>query len=254
MIKCFKSSTQDLISQFHELGLIPVIGCELEFYISESKNIELLNNILGENIKLLKEVGLNQFELVFKPSNDIVTLLEMIEVTKSKIEVWAQEEGLNVSFSAKPFANEPGSAFHIHLNMVDVEGKNAFNKKCCHQESDYLLYSVGGLLQSLENYMHIFAPNENSYERFRASMTSPSTISWGNNNRTTAIRIPPSTLSPRRIEHRVSGADVDVFAAVYAVLEGAYNGICNKISPPPQIYGNAFDEHYMLKPLIRLES
>ncbi len=87
--------------------------------------------------------------------------------------------------------------------------------------------------------MAIFAPSPESYARFVAGSNAPLTVSWGANNRTTAIRLPDSAHDNKRIEHRVAGADADPEHVIAAILKGLYSGLKNRVDPGPQIYGDA---------------
>jgi glutamine synthetase len=77
---------------------------------------------------------------------------------------------------------------------------------------------------------------------------NPTNISIGKNNRTTCIRIPYSL--PKRIEHRLSYPDIDLYIAIYVIVKSIYNGLKNPKSIPHYdiIYGNAFDAQYNCKP------
>jgi glutamine synthetase len=52
--------------------------------------------------------------------------------------------------------------------------------------------------------MAIFAPNPNSYRRFKAGAFAPSGASWGYDHREVALRVPRSSEDNRRIEHRIA--------------------------------------------------
>lgn len=234
---------------YDEYGFKAIIGCELEFYVSDEKIINIIKETSELNsFELTSEKGEKQFELRFWHSDKVVDLLDHIEEIKRIIISTANKNKAQVYFHAKPFSDQPGSAFHVHLNFLDKDGKNVFCK-AKEQESPYLLYSVGGLLATMEESMKFFAPTPDSFKRFITSMETPTTISWGGNNRTTAIRIPPSYFSARRIEHRVSGADANIYEVVDAILQGVAYGLQSKILPPQKTYGNAFDEQYSLKKL-----
>lgn len=103
-------------------------------------------------------------------------------------------------------------------------------------------------MKFLPNSIQIFASTEDSYLRFRnADFFTPTTISWGNNNRTTALRIPESSSAHRRIEHRVPCNDADLEQVLYSILLAAGYGIKNKITPTtPKIFGNSFEPQYNL--------
>ncbi len=143
---------------------------------------------------------------------------------------------------------------HININLIDESGKNLFSRNG-DDESKILEYSIAGLLELLPASMKYFAPYEAAYIRHSEhSMESPSTVSWGGDNRTVALRIPSVPLTPhaRRIEHRVPCADVDPHICIAATIAGIEFGIVNKLENKyPKIWGNAFLPQYSLAKLPR---
>jgi glutamine synthetase len=225
---------------YKEFNLIPVIGCELEFYINKP-----CPEIMQADLGIVEEQGKNQFELRLGPTADIPLLLEGIEASKKKIIKVLKKHGAKALFVAKPFDVQPGSALHMHLNFSQDVGGGKFE-----MISTVLDHAIGGLLYTLPELMIFFAPKKDSYKRYIVkSMTSPKNISWGRNNRTTALRLVSNCVTVARIEHRVAGADVDPLGAMTAILFGAYIGMKEKISPAPPTYGLAFDPQYDLTPL-----
>jgi glutamine synthetase len=254
------------------------IAGEIEFYLatplSDSQEndflAKLLLNLTQQNItiwNIQKEVAPNQYEVSLQPA-DPETAIKNTNLLKKIISTTAQEFSSSALFKAKPFEHLPGCGLHIHIGVYDSAGKPALGRKGKfgdrEGESETMLHAIGGLCETmLKNFIH-FAPNEASYKRFTAARNpavgdnplqaynnAPVNVSWGGNNRTTAIRIPVSTIDEdsRHIEHRVAGADADVASVINAIVEGIYSGIKNKISPPEKIYGNAFDKQYShLKP------
>ncbi|MDP5053449.1 MAG: glutamine synthetase, partial [Congregibacter sp.] len=88
-----------------------------------------------------------------------------------------------------------------------------------------LRHAVAGLGDTISEAMAIFAPNPNSYRRFKAGSLAPSGVSWGYDHREVALRIPVSTESNRRIEHRIAGADANPYLVLAAVLAGIHAGL-----------------------------
>ena len=70
---------------------------------------------------------------------------------------------------------------------------------------------------------------------------APHAPTWGVNNRTVAMRIPGGSGSDRRIEHRVAGADANIYLALASVLAGIHHGIENALEPGPPITGSAYE-------------
>ncbi len=83
--------------------------------------------------------------------------------------------------------------------------------------------------------MAIFAPNANSYRRFRPNSYAPLAPNWGPNHRNLSLRIPLSGAADTRVEHRVAGADANPYLVVAAVLAGIHHGIVNRSDPGPMV-------------------
>jgi glutamine synthetase len=88
----------------------------------------------------------------------------------------------------------------------------------------------------------IFAPNANSYRRFRRKSYAPMAPSWGVNNRSVSLRVPAGAPETRHIEHRVAGADANPYLVAATVLAGAHQGIRNKMDPGPAVQGNGYEQ------------
>jgi glutamine synthetase len=86
----------------------------------------------------------------------------------------------------------------------------------------------------------LFAPHQNSYERLVPGKHAPTAVSWGYENRTSAIRIPAGNPSARRIEHRVAGGDVNPYLMLAAILGAALDGIEREMEPASPVVGNAY--------------
>lgn len=228
-----------------DFGLTPVVASEIEFYLTGAEPPAAFWQTFPalcaqENIRLLKhekEKGQGQYEIALLPTDpgqcasDTALLKKMIEAVASK-------HSMQADFRAKPYEDEPGSGLHIHVHLEDASGKNVFFKQD-DVISDALKCCIGGLLERMIADMPIFAPHEDSHLRFVERSNAPLTVSWGANNRTTALRLPDSAHDKKRIEHRVAGADADPAQVIAAILSAMHHGLMNEINPPPQIYGDA---------------
>lgn len=140
----------------------------------------------------------------------------------------ARRHGLGATFMAKPFDDTGGSGMHIHASVYDSSGLNIFadpDPLDPPRLMPTLLHAVAGLEATVNEAMAIFAPNPNSYRRFRAGAFAPASPSWGYDHREVALRIPRSPEASRRIEHRIAGADANPYLVVAAVLAGMHAGI-----------------------------
>src|SRR3546814_20277692 len=106
----------------------------------------------------------------------------------------ALTHGCEATFMAKPFADLAGNGFHVHVSFNDAEGNNA----CASEEPEgslLLRQAVGGMKQLLPDGMAIFAPNDNSYRRFKANSYAPKAAVWG---RTAGRRVGTECVSTGR--------------------------------------------------------
>lgn len=236
-----------------ETSFTPVIGVELEFYLSSTKAIELLDTYIADFgiSNTINEEGINQFEVSFSKTHNIQSLAKNIIEFKKKFYSLAENNNFQVFFSSRPFYEQPSSSMQVNISLNDKEGDNVFSK-ILNKETDVLLFAIGGLLQSMSKSMIYFAPKKECYKRFSDFKNVPTTISWGGNNRTTALRIPTSTddENNRRIEHRVPCCCSNPYDVFSVILESISFGITNKIKPKTdKIFGNAYDKQYSLQKL-----
>jgi glutamine synthetase len=140
---------------------------------------------------------------------------------------------------AKPFASRAGSGMHLHASLADRAGANA----CAADDpagSEVLRHAIGGLTQTLADGMAIYAPNANSYRRFRAMSYAPVADTWGVNNRSVSLRVPAGPAPSRHVEHRVAGADANPYLVAALVLGGMLHGIRHRVDPGPPVEGNGY--------------
>jgi glutamine synthetase len=93
-----------------------------------------------------------------------------------------------------------------------------------------MMHFVAGVLDGLPSIAAILLPTINSYKRLVENYWAPLTVSYGVEDRNSAIRLikgGPST----RIEVRVPGADVNPYLAFSAIIACGLNGIKNKMQP-----------------------
>lgn len=246
-----------------KLGLFPVIGIELEFYVegeSPSSFIEALKAHCFPESELLPvealkaETGIGQYEAEFGPTLETGELQEVVERFRLFAIEQADIQGYKVRFESKPYSDQPGCGLHINVSLVDKNGQNLFMRQQ-NQDVPLLQYAIGGLLELLPASMQYFAPLERCYARYikgeiihgKKNIETPHTISWGGNNRSVAIRIPESTLQEhtRRLEHRVPSVEANIEDVLSVILLGIQYGIENKILPfISKTYGHAFEDQY----------
>ncbi len=187
----------------------------------------------------ISEYSPGQFEINLHHVADPLDACDQAVLLKRAIKGVARRHGLVASFMAKPFAEHTGNGLHVHISLVDDQGRNAFAADAAEDVNAAHRHAIGGLLACMRASMAVFCPNANSYRRFLPGFFAPTAADWGINNRAVALRVPPSGPADKRIEHRVAGADANPYLVTAAVLAGIHHGMTNAIEPGPAADGGA---------------
>ncbi len=188
---------------------------------------------------ILQEGGAGQIELNLA-HGDPVRLADDVFFFKRLIREAALRHDCFATFMAKPIADEPGSAMHIHTSVVDTKtGKNIFAGPKGAETPEFLHF-IGGLQKHLGAAVALFAPYVNSYRRYVPDFAAPINLEWGRDNRTTGLRVPISGASARRVENRLPGMDCNPYLGIAATLACGYLGLMNKTEARPEFTGSAY--------------
>lgn len=251
---------------------IPMIGCELEFYLFQGTNaiaatpsqtqnfIKLLNESIlnDQNLSLLieKEQGASQIEIKTSFTQDLTSLCQKINLIRIKTQKLALSLNLNASFESLPLANDCPNSLQFNITLHDKIGRNIL-------DNDNIIHKFcQNLLDITPNLLKYLAPTPQDLKRFNlqtninlfksGKYTAPVNLSYGPNNRSCAIRIAPGNFNKeKRIEYRLASASSDPFIIISNLLQQSANFYSQKIieNDPRFIYGNAFDKKYKM-PLI----
>ncbi len=148
---------------------------------------------------IIQEGGAAQLEINLL-HGDPIDLADQVFLFKRTIREAAFTHNCYATFMAKPLANEPGSAMHIHQSVVDTKtGRNIFTTEA--GEPSPLFYNfLAGQQAYLPAAMCLIAPYVNSYRRLVPHGAAPINVEWGHDNRSAGLRVPisPETRAPRR--------------------------------------------------------
>ncbi len=188
---------------------------------------------------LAHEAGAAQMEINFN-HGDALELADQAFLFKRTVRQTALRHKVYATFMAKPLADEPGSAMHLHQSVVDRRtGKNLFAQKSG-ADSSLFRSHIAGLQRYLPAAMPLLAPNVNSYRRLLPWSDAPINVHWGLDNRTVGLRVPVSAPSSRRIENRLTGADANPYLCIAASLACGYIGMTEKMKPSKPVEGDAY--------------
>ncbi len=185
---------------------------------------------------VMQESGPGQFEINLKHRPDALAAALEGLLLKRAVKAAARAHGLDATFMAKPHHDWAGSGMHIHLSLVDQSGQNLFAGD---PVSKLFLHALGGMRESMADFMAVWAQSANAYRRYVPKSYVSLAAHWGFNNRTVALRVPRANGAATRIEHRVAGADANPYLVIAAILAGMWYGIANEIDPGPAVEGNS---------------
>ncbi len=178
------------------------------------------------------ECNLGQHEINFHYGPALRTADDHV-IYKNGVKEIAAQEGMAITFIAK-WDEAEGNSCHIHCSLALEDGKNAFG-----QDRPLFERFVAGQIACMRELTLFFAPQVNSYKRFAEGSFAPTSVAWGEDNRTCALRSVGHGPS-LRIENRLPGADVNPYLALSAMIAAGLHGIENELELEPALEGNAY--------------
>jgi len=212
---------QKVIGLYQALDLSPTIGPELEFFLLQTNHMGGFTRyidkpsmayvvgrkadpqgVVSEMLHAAQRMGLrvtaanhefarSQFEINMLHGE----ALEAADRTfrfKSLVKELAARQGLLGTFLGKPFNDDSGSGFHIHISLTDRRDENAFagekpesprpgqrrkNTPAAEEGavplSAIARHFLAGVLVHAPALMAFFAPTVNAYKRFTPSSLAP---------------------------------------------------------------------------------
>jgi glutamine synthetase len=253
------------------LGYSLACGPELEFYLCQPTpdggwrryaddpgNVYVVGRkgdpqgLLLHMLRQLRDAGLQvtaanhefspgQFEINLGHSG-LVDAADRSFRLKSAVQEIARQHGLLATFMAKPFNDEGGSGFHVHVSVNDEAGRNVFGDPGGPDGlSGAGRHAIGGLLAHARALSALLNPTINSYKRFGPDTLAPWLIDWGLDNRSAMVRVPPERGPGARLEIRLGDATANPYLALAAVGAAVYLGLTDKIEPGDKLEGYGYD-------------
>jgi len=184
------------------------------------------------------ECNLGQHEIAFRYA-DVITTCDNHSIYKTGAKEIAAQEGMSITFMAKPNARE-GNSCHIHLSLRATDGAPVLAGDGPHGLSATGEHFVAGQLAAMRELTLLYAPNINSYKRYVPGSFAPTSVRWGVDNRTCALRLVGHGHS-LRIENRTPGGDVNPYLALAGMIAAGLHGIDNELPLEPAFAGNAYE-------------
>lgn len=264
-----------VLMQAEELGYRIKTGVECEYFLLNAEGEEISDlrdraskpcydqqalmrryEVISEICDAMQELGWEpyqndhedangQFEMNWKYADALVTA-DRHAFFKYMVKSIAQKYGYRATFMPKPFADLTGNGCHTHLSVWDVANTtNFFDAPEGELGLSTLAYHfIGGVLHSAAAICAFSNPTVNSYKRLNASMTnsgatwSPTTITYGGNNRTHLIRLPDRG----RFEFRLADGAANPYLLAAALIAAGLDGMVEKRDPGARSDANTYIE------------
>ncbi|KAM3097173.1 type III glutamate--ammonia ligase [Phormidesmis sp. 146-12] len=209
----------------------------LDNYTWVDEIVQAMNHLGWDVYSFDHEDGNGQFETDFAYA-DALTMSDRLTFFRVMVKEIARKHGYFATFMPKPFANRTGSGAHYNMSLADLKtGENLFSDR---QDSRHCGLSklgyqfIAGVLRHAPAICAVIAPTVNSYKRLiaRGSMSgftwAPIYICYGNNNRTSMLRIP---LGGGRVECRAADISSNPYLGAAMILAAGLEGIQEDLDP-----------------------
>jgi glutamine synthetase len=241
------SETPDSLQQKNYQQLKPITPGMFGYSILRSTLKNDFMSALFENLRkfniplegLHTETGPGVYEAAILYS-DCLEAADRAILFKTAVKEIAYRHGIMASFMAKWNEQLPGCSGHVHQSLWDK--KNMFYDDRDPQKMSAIMKSyIAGQLHCLPQILPMIAPVVNSYKRLVEGAWAPTTITWGVDNRTVALRVLNNSESSCRLETRVVGSDTNPYLATAACLAAGLYGIRHNLTlQQPATAGNGY--------------
>ncbi|MBC3983114.1 glutamine synthetase [Streptomyces sp. AC536] len=203
------------------------------------RRIRLEMDAAGMTVESAKgECNLGQHEIAFR-YDEALTTCDQHAIYKTGAKEIAAQEGSALTFMAK-YDEREGNSCHIHLSLRDADGRPVLaDDSAPYGMSATMRHFLAGQLAAMRELTLLYAPNINSYKRFRPGSFAPTAVAWGPDNRSCALRV-IGRGPGHRLENRLPGGDVNPYLAVAGMIAAGLHGVDNALELPDPVTGNAY--------------
>ena len=269
---CPRALLARVVDDYAARGLTPIVAPELEFFLVERNRDERggLRRYVDElsrvytvgavsdprevTLRMLlwcDELGLDafaanhefmssQYEINVKHS-DALDAADRAFMLKAAVKEIAAREGLLATFMGRPFGDQGGSGFHLHMSLQAGDGHNAFADEGGHDGLSPLAANfIAGILEHASGLQALLGPTVNAYKRILPDSLAPTHGNWGHDNRTAMCRVPLERGARARVEVRTGDGAACAHLITAALLLAALDGIERGLEPPEPVAGDAY--------------
>jgi glutamine synthetase len=270
-----------VVARYAKRGISPMLGPELEFYLCEpdpsaprgwrpyaaqdsgvytvgdladpkgtlSRMLDAAVEYELGAVAAAHEYGRGQFEISLRHSPAVDSADRAFRF-KAMVKELAARDALLATFMGKPFNDDEGSGFHLHISLVDARGENlGFEESRVDGLAPLLRQFIAGVVEHGPALMAFFNPTVNAYRRIDPQALVPTRVSWGHDRRMSLVRVPQERGAATRMEIRLGDGTANPYLAYTAALAAGLDGIERGLElsepfegrPLPVTFGEALD-------------
>ncbi len=268
-----RGTLKRVLALFSELGVVPVVGPELEFYLcqpepsaprgyrpyaSQESGVYTVGGVADPKGTLARmldaavalrlgaiaaahEYGRSQYEINLRHSPALDSADRAFRF-KAMVKELAASDGLLATFMGKPFNDDEGSGFHLHISLCDGSGANIGEDPAEPQGlTPILRHFIAGVLVHGPAMMALFNPTVNAYRRINPEALVPTRCCWGHDHRMALVRVPKDRGEGTRLEFRLGDGTANPYLAYTVVLAAGLDGINRELEPPEPVAGMLYE-------------
>ncbi len=249
-----------VLEEAGELGVSPVAGCELEFFLVRRSEagvvpadrggyfvtppldggvefrrlaVRTLHAMSVPTTGHHHEVAMGQHEIGIR-HDGFKTTADRLLLARIVISELATRQGLIATFMPKPFPDMNGSGLHMHQSLWTTDMRtNLFATDGRPALSPLARHYVAGILEHAPALAALLSSTVNSFKRLAPGFEAPTRIAWGPRNRTTLVRVPYARASSSvRVEIRCPDPLCSPHLAMAATLAAGLHGVREELEPP----------------------
>jgi glutamine synthetase len=254
----------NIVERVAERGWTVLMQAEYEFYLLDPGTrqppfggTDITTTLTNQRLPVLKDMmrhlpdlglapntlnqewGPTQYELNFDPGEGVVAP-DLAFTYKTYAKEIARQHGFLLSFMTKPFSDKSGCSSHLHMSLY-AGGRNLFYDADGEQGvSDQFRWAIGGQLEHAQALNALFGPTVNCPKRYKKGTYAPASVTWGYENRSTALRVKAWRGERTHIENRLGCGSSNPYLAMAGMLAASLDGIDRKIEPPAPLQVNAY--------------
>jgi glutamine synthetase len=258
-----------IVGEYTALGLTPIVGPELEFYIADRTEDGGFRRAItqpgrvyttgatvdpkGTFLHLLRmldrlRIGVFAGNHEFSPSQYEINIwhgeaLDACDRTfmlKAGVKDVIARVGQAATFSGKPWGDEGGSGFHLHMSLVDAAGENLMHDGA--ELSTLARHMIAGIVHHAAALTAFCNPTINAFKRLGPDTLAPYRANWGYDNRSAMLRVPPERGGGTRLEMRLGDGAANAYLMTAALLAAGLDGIRRELECPAPAVGYSYED------------